>query len=221
MWGSSRRRYTSSRIDCLCSCKASTSIVCLAAWHILWPTPACMISSSGLSQGRCYGGTTVSCLLVQVTPALRAVTLETLAAATAPGQAAVKLRQQLIEAAAATRGQSGGGSSGRGGRGGGRGRRSSIGGGQEGGGVAGRGMWEQMLALEAAAAAEVLGGAQVVAATCVGAGKDKLRCFSSLFLPRTKAVDGFLTGNTHRRQLTAGQDTQRGPQPQRVLAVLT
>jgi hypothetical protein len=34
-------------------------------------------------------------------------------------------------------------------------------------------MWEQMLVLEAAAAAEVLGGAQVVAATCVGAGEDR------------------------------------------------
>lgn len=133
-----------------------------------------MLVSSDLSQCRC--GATVLCLLVQVTPALRAVTLETLAAATGPGQAAAKLRQQLIEAAAATRGQSGGGGSGRGGRGCGRGRRSSSssGGGQERGGVAGRGMWEQMLAMEAAAAAEVLGGAQVVAATCVGAGEDWL-----------------------------------------------
>jgi hypothetical protein len=109
-----------------------------------------------------------------VTPALRSVTLEALAAATAPGQAAVKLRQQLAEAAAVNRATRGGSSSrgrGRGGRGGRDGR--------GGGGAAGGGLWEQLLALEAAAAAEVLGKAQVVAATCVGAGeavvRDKLR----------------------------------------------
>lgn len=93
------------------------------------------------------------------------MTLEALAAATAPGQAAVKLRQQLAEAAAINRATRGGSSRGRG-RGG-RGGRDGRGG----GGAAGGGLWEQLLALEAAAAAEVLGKAQVVAATCVGAGK--------------------------------------------------
>lgn len=110
----------------------------------------------------------------QVTPALRSVTLEALAAATAPGQQAAKLRQQLAEAAAANRGRVGGGSGGRSGRSGGRGGdpRGGRGGGRGSGGVgiAAGGMWEQMLALEAAAAAEVLGQAHVVAATCVGAG---------------------------------------------------
>lgn len=108
-------------------------------------------------------------LLLQVTPALRAVTLEALAATTAPGQAAAKLRQQLIEAAAANRASNMANSRG-GSRGDSRGRRGSGSGGRGGGGGQGN-IWEQMLALEAAAAAEVLGGVQVVAATCVGAGE--------------------------------------------------
>lgn len=100
-----------------------------------------------------------------MTPALRSVTLEVLAAATAPGQAAAKLRQQLVEVAAANRGNSS--------KGGGRaqgGRSSGRSAGRGGSSSNQGGMWEQMLALEAAAAAEVLGKAQVVAATCVGAG---------------------------------------------------
>lgn len=116
-------------------------------------------------------------MLSQVTPALRSVTLEVLAAATAPGQAAAKLRQQLVEAAAANRGSSRASNSKGGGRGQG-GRSSGRSGGRGGSSSNQGGMWEQMLALEAAAAAEVLGKAQVVAATCIGAGgycKDSLQ----------------------------------------------
>ena len=96
-------------------------------------------------------------LCLQISPALRAVSLDVLAAATQPGQQAAKLRQQLVAAAAATAGN---GSS-----------RGSRGSSSKAGSSNAGGLWEQMLALEAAAAAEVLGNAQVVAATCVGAGR--------------------------------------------------
>jgi hypothetical protein len=123
---------------------------------------------------------------LQVTPELRSVTLEALAAQTAPGQAAAKLRKQLLDAAAANRANNsfnsssssaGGRGSGKGRQGrGGRGSSSSSGGGRGGGGRGGGGdsqgsMWQQLVALEAAAAAEVLDSVQVVAATCVGAGE--------------------------------------------------
>jgi hypothetical protein len=48
--------------------------------------------------------------------------------------------------------------------------RQEIGRDEKGGGLQGS-MWQQLVALEAAAAAEVLDGVQVVAATCVGAGE--------------------------------------------------
>uniref|UniRef100_A0A383VFK2 AAA+ ATPase domain-containing protein n=1 Tax=Tetradesmus obliquus TaxID=3088 RepID=A0A383VFK2_TETOB len=105
---------------------------------------------------------------VKVAPALRSVTLEVLAAATPAGQEAARLRQQLVAAAAAAAAGARGSSSGS--------RRASGGGAKRSSGSSssstsgGQGLWEQMLALEAAAAAEVLGRAQVVAATCVGAG---------------------------------------------------
>jgi hypothetical protein len=102
--------------------------------------------------------------VLQVAPALRSVSLEVLAAATPAGQEAARLRQQLVAAAAAATGARSSSSGGR--------RASSSGGGKRGSsGSGGQGLWEQMMALEAAAAAEVLGKAQVVAATCVGAGE--------------------------------------------------
>jgi hypothetical protein len=73
-----------------------------------------------------------------VTPELRGVTLEALAAETPPGQQAAALR-----------------------------RRAAGGGVKPGDAVA---LWSQAMALEEEAAAEVLAGAQVVAATCIGAG---------------------------------------------------
>jgi hypothetical protein len=122
---------------------------------------------------------------LQVTPELRSVTLEALTASTASGQAAAKLRKQLLDAAAANRASNSfnsSSSSNAGGRGSARGRggwgsSSSRGGGggrggRGGGGDPQGGMWQQLVALEAAAAAEVLDGVQVVAATCVGAGED-------------------------------------------------
>jgi hypothetical protein len=102
--------------------------------------------------------------MLQVAPALRSVSLEVLAAATPAGQEAARLRAQLVAAAAAA---SGARSSSGTGRRGSSSKRSSGSSSSSGG----QGQWEQMLALEAAAAAEVLGRAQVVAATCVGAGE--------------------------------------------------
>jgi hypothetical protein len=100
----------------------------------------------------------LSCVL-QVTPELREVTLEALAAKTPAGQQAAALLKSLSAAAAANRSRqhNKGGSS-----------RSS---GQKQQGVDAQASWEQLVQLQALAAEQVLSGAQVVAATCVGAGE--------------------------------------------------
>jgi fumarylacetoacetate (FAA) hydrolase family protein len=108
--------------------------------------------------------------MLQVAPALRSVSLEVLAAATPAGQEAARLRAQLVAAAAAASSARGSSSSSR------RGGSSSSKRSSNSSSSGGQGLWEQMLALEAAAAAEVLGKAQVVAATCVGAGELRLCC---------------------------------------------
>lgn len=94
-----------------------------------------------------------------MTPELREVTLEALAAKTPAGQEAAALRKSLSAAAAANRGRqhTKGGSN-----------RSS---GQKQQAVDAQASWEQLVQLQALAAKQVLSGAQVVAATCVGAGE--------------------------------------------------
>lgn len=94
------------------------------------------------------------------------MTLEALAAETPPGIEAARLRRRLLDAAAKASGGGGRGGGRGAGRGGGRGGRGSDSKDSNSGS-----QWQQVQALEAEAAAQVLGSVDVVAATCVGAGE--------------------------------------------------